>query len=399
MAEVRRKKAIAANTVYTIAGALVLNGVLQLFVYPRAAAAMGTAAYGNLLYIMALVNILGPSIGQALNNSRLVMRREYPVSNGDYFAAVLLMSAAGILCSVVYARNSLGGGLEILLLSFLILLTDFRYYGDVEYRLSLNYRRYFFYYTICGAGYALGYLIGKVTGIWQLIFLTGEAVALCFVAVTGCIFRNVTVRSPHFPLVMRRGGMLVLSYFVTNLTLNMDRLFLKGSLGEEAVAVYYVVSLIGKTLVLFVAPVNTIVISYLTKDKETVTRRRFLLFAGAGILAAAVFFAGCMLVTPLFIRLVYPQLVTETAPLVPVVTLMQILAMLSAYLFIVVLTYTGAKWQLALQLLHLVILMLLITWMTPGGGLPGFSAGVLIANAIRILLVLTLGFIKAGRGK
>ena len=398
MAEVRRKKAIAANTVYTIAGALVLNGVLQLFVYPRAASSMGTAAYGGLLYIMALVNILGPSIGQALNNSRLVMRREYAVNNGDYFAAVLLMSLAGILCSIIYARDSLGGGGAVLLLALLILLTDFRYYGDVEYRLSLDYRRYFFYYTICGAGYALGYLIGRVTGIWQLIFLTGEAAALCYVAVTGCIFRNVTVRTPYFPMVMRRGGLLVLSYFVTNLTLNMDRLFLKGALGEEAVAVYYVVSLIGKTLVLFIAPVNTIVISYLTKDEEKVTRRRFLVFAAAGILAAAVFFAGCMIVTPVFIRLVYPQLVSETASLIPVVTLTQILAMLSAYLFIVVLTFTGAKWQLALQLLHLVILMLMITRMTQGGGLPGFSAGVLIANTIRILLVLTLGFIKAGRG-
>ena len=71
-----KKVQIASNTVYTIAGALVLNGVLQLLVYPQLNARMGAEANGTVLYIMGLVSILGPSIGQALNNARLVMRRD-----------------------------------------------------------------------------------------------------------------------------------------------------------------------------------------------------------------------------------------------------------------------------------------------------------------------------------
>ena len=49
------------------------------------------------------------------------------------------------------------------------------------------------------------------------------------------------------------------------------------------------VSLIGKTLVLFIAPINTVLISYLTKDNVRLTRKRFLLFAGAGAAVSAVF--------------------------------------------------------------------------------------------------------------
>lgn len=63
----------------------------------------------------------------------------------------------------------------------------------------------------------------------------------------------------------------MLSYLVTNTTLNIDRLVIRQVLGNEQVTWYYVTSLIGKTLVLLIAPINTIVISYLTKRKERLT--------------------------------------------------------------------------------------------------------------------------------
>ena len=386
---------IARNTLYTIGGALVLNGVLQLLIYPQLAARLGAEQNGTMLYLMALVNTLGPSVGQALNNSRLVLRRGRSVTNGDYSAAVFLYSLIGIAGALLFARSSLGGAAGALLTALLILLTDFRYYGDVEYRLSLNYRRYFLYYAVCSAGYAAGFCLYRVTGNWYLIFLAGEAAALLCVAATGCIFRNVTVRSASFRLVMERGGLLVLSYFVTNLTLNIDRLFLKPALGGEAVSVYYAASLIGKTLVLFIAPVNTIVISYLTKDRVRITKKRFMKFAGIGLAVSAVFFALCEAVTPVFIRLFYPSLAERTQPILTVVTLSQILAMLSAYLFIVVLTFTGEIWQLILQCCHLGLVLVLISVMTKRGGLTGFSAGVLLANLARVAVVLALGVVRA----
>lgn len=45
---------------------------------------MGAKQLGELLYITGLVAIICPSIGQALNTSRLVVRRSHEVTNGDY---------------------------------------------------------------------------------------------------------------------------------------------------------------------------------------------------------------------------------------------------------------------------------------------------------------------------
>ena len=194
---------------------------------------------------------------------------------------------------------------------------------------------------------------------------------------------------------MRRGSILVLSYLVTNTTLNIDRLVLKNTLGGTAVTQYYVVSLIGKTLVLFIAPINTIIISYLTREKAALGRKRFLTFAGAGLLVSFAFFLCCQIATPIFIRLFYPDLYDSTRQLVTVVNISQILSMLSAYLFILVLTFTGEKWQLALQTGHLIVLFIAIYIAIGSGSLLTFSVAVLAANAIRIAAVLILGFVKS----
>ena len=85
----------------------------------------------------------------------------------------------------------------------------------------------------------------------------------------------------------------------------MDRLVIKQILGNEQVTIYYVISLIGKTLVLLIAPINTIVISYLTKRRELLNRSQFgkAVLAGGGV--AGVFFLGCQVGTPLFVWLFY----------------------------------------------------------------------------------------------
>lgn len=401
------KKQITSNTIYTIAGALVLNGVLQLFVYPNLNKRMGAAEIGVVLYIMAFVNILGPSIGQAMNNSRLVLRRDLDVTNGDYNLSILLFGTAGMIVSLIMMRSSLVksqgsthmGLIPLVVLSGLLILTTiYRYYGDVEYRLTLNYRHYFLYYLICSIGYLGGYLLYRVTGNWFLIFLAGECAALIYVTAGGHIFRPLLNRSSLFPTVLQRGAILTLSYFITNLTLNIDRLYLNNTLGSESVTIYYVVSLIGKTLVLFVAPINTIIISYMTKSKQKTGRGQFLKLAGAGIAVSLVFWVLCQIGTPIFIRLFYPDLAEASRPLITVVNLTQILAMLSAYLFIIVLTFTSERWQLGLQIAHLFLLLILISILTPRGGLYGFSAAVLIANCIRIGAVLVLGLAKAEAG-
>ena len=48
----KQKKKIASNTMYTMGGMLVMNGVLQLIIYPLLNREMGAEPLGGLLFIM-----------------------------------------------------------------------------------------------------------------------------------------------------------------------------------------------------------------------------------------------------------------------------------------------------------------------------------------------------------
>ena len=398
-----QKKVIAGNTVYTIGAGLLMNGVLQIIVYPLLNRHMGSEPLGNLLFIMGLTAIITPSIGQALNTSRLVVRRTEPVSNGDYNAMLLVYGSIGAVIALLIAaamgQGTLGGIFGAAATFALILLMVFRYYGDVEFRLNLNYRNYFIYYAILTAGYLIGFGLYFVTGIWYLIFVTGEAMAILYLVLRGTIFKNFLKTSNAFRVAVTRGTFLIFSYVITNLTLNIDRLVLKMLIDDLAVTQYYVVSLIGKTMVLLVAPINTIIISYLTKRKENLDRKQYMMFVGGGLLVSLVFFLGAEIATPLFLMLFYGNLYESVCGLITIVNASQILGLLSAYIFIVVLTFTEEKWQMILQTIHLIIISLLVFFMTRGGDLHGFSIAVLMANTIRVITVITFGLFRVGKSR
>lgn len=80
----------------------------------------------------------------------------------------------------------------------LFMVTVFRYYGDVEYRLTLNYQRYFIYYFLIGVGYLAGFVVYRITNQWimDLSDRGGRSSLLC--AVTGSVFHKFFQRSGHF---------------------------------------------------------------------------------------------------------------------------------------------------------------------------------------------------------
>ena len=104
---------------------------------------------------MGLVAILCPSVGQALNTSRLVVRRDYEVVNGDYNILLLFFGGIGTTVSLFVAKDSMTSVPVVLWTVVLLMTTIFRYYGDVEYRLNLKLQEIFLllrraYRRVCG---------------------------------------------------------------------------------------------------------------------------------------------------------------------------------------------------------------------------------------------------------
>ena len=118
--------------------------------------------------------------------------------------------------------------LEWGLFGCLTVFTMWRFYADVEYRLSLNYKGYFLYYLVISIGYGIGIYLSFVTGLWPLALLPGEILGLILVFLKGKSLRwNGLPGKKELISTAKVVFALILSNVMANVIFNGDRLLLK----------------------------------------------------------------------------------------------------------------------------------------------------------------------------
>ncbi len=385
------QKKFATDFIWSIAALVTMNGVLQVLVYPLLNRQMGEAAFGNVLYVLGILAVIAPSVGLAANNIRLVEGRDKTVLNADLILAMLpQLVVLGIVFFAV-CKGYLVGAVDFIMAALLVVLTTLRYYGDVEYRMTLNYKGYFIYYLVLSIGYTAGALLYPLTKSWILCFLLGEAAVWLLLVLKGHVYKPL-LKSENTVHISKKVLTLAVSYLLLNAVLNLDRVLLQHLIDSSTVTVYYVASLLGKTAALLVGPLNGVVIGYLTKGKtKPITQKSFLLVSGGILAAGAVLYLGITVVMPIFVKLLYPEIHTEVMAVSALANLSQIICFASSLLLTIMLTFCSEKWQLAIQVLYAVSFLGLALFMTKQNGVQGFVLASLAANTLRFVFTAVTG--------
>lgn len=334
------------NTLLSVTALVVMNGVQQLLIYPYLTRQMGAAAFGDILVVLGIIAIIAPALGQAVNNSRIVAQQKYECSNGDADTTILLFLIPGTAVGVWFCRSYFSSAAGLVLAALLLVFTALKNYSDVQYRLTLNYNRYFFYYLSISLGYVVGALTYNFIHSWVITLLIGEVCGFLFVAITGTIYRQPLHRTANFQRFFKDSLILFASYLLYNGVLNLDRVLLKYLMNSETVTVFYVASLIGKMIAMLVGPLNSIAISYLCKRERPLDRKAFGAMIAAALGVGLVFYFGTCIVTPVFAKIAYPQIAEQVCAYAPLANLSQILCFVGSFLLTVVLTLTGNRWQM-----------------------------------------------------
>ena len=167
----------AGDMVYSLAGLMILNMTLSFGVYPFLRSRMGAEGSGKMLFFTAIMGLMASAVGSGINYGRMKASTRHETKNGDYN---LFLVFTALLCAIVTVvaicvKKDTAGALPISI-GVLIFVTTVRYYADVEYRLSLNYRGFFFYYLFIAVGYAIGMALYGISHSWVSIFILGEVV-------------------------------------------------------------------------------------------------------------------------------------------------------------------------------------------------------------------------------
>jgi O-antigen/teichoic acid export membrane protein len=386
------------DIIFSVAALVLYNGVIQFAVYPFFLREMDEATFGIVLSLHSILMIIAGACGAAANNSRMVTQIKFTPSNGDYNSILLFLGLASMVAGTIYfavAATVTITPAAVLFYAGLMFFMLLRFYGDVEFRLRIDFKRYFIYYFLISAGYCLGLYIYHVTGQWALALLVGEILAIGYVIWKGHIFTSpVWRRTKYISAVWKSITFLLAANLISLLIVNADRILLLFFESGEAVTAYYVASLLGKLLALLTGPLSGVMLSYLMRYDGLLSHRMFLLGTGLILVISVAAFIFCLLLSPLFIRWLYPSLLEKVKPILALAIAGQIIYFAASILKIILLRFYEEKYQTYLNVIYgagffaSTILALIV------GGLYEFAWAVLIVNAGYFLLLGGFGLYK-----
>ena len=390
------------DSFWSILGLMIMNVVAQFLVYPTWASKLGTEDYGNVLYLLSIMNIISVSIGLALNNSRIVNSINGYTLNGDYNSILLnfcivLLPICGLLARFGKADAEV---IDIILYWILICITTWRYYCDIEYRLTTNYKGYFIYYIIIAAGYILGNVIFLKSGIWQLALIPGEFAGVIFVIFKGSvILPGFFKKSLEFQNVVKQFLTLVSAQLLSNLIFNLDRVVLKICFNGTAVTIYYISSLLGKTASLVTGPFNSVIIGHLSKYKGRLEKKNFVRILILLILMVILGTFCCVIGSMIIIGILYPEESKQASQYFIPANLSSILYFASGVFTTILLRFSKAKYQVYINIIYTISFIIAILFAIVTAKFQNFVYAVLAASTIRFAAAICFGITVIEKNK
>lgn len=393
-------KRLLTDSVWSIAGLMLMNVVAQFLVYPIWNSRLGEEQYGTVLYLLSVMNIVAISMGISCNYTRMRRSADGETRNTPYLLAMLAASALTVplvqllrLVGIIELPTA-----ESLLFTLLMALTMWRFYADVEYRLRLNYRGYFLYYLTISVGYGAGILLFIATGLWPLALLPGEAAGILLVALRGRVLifdgrPSWADLSPTFRMIL----LLLGSEMLSALIFNGDRVLLKLCVGGAAVTAYYLASLLGKTVSLISTPLNSVVIGHLSRYQGRLTPRLMHLALLAALAAAALGTAACTAASHILIRLLYPENYETVRGMFVIANLAQVMYFVTNMLTVMLLRFAKPRCHAIVNGAYTAAFCAVCIPMTLWRGLDGLCLGLLLTSLTRMLTALLLGYHAAFR--
>lgn len=385
------KRKVIFDMALNIIATAIPTFVLQLIILPNLAKYMSDDNYGLLVTVLAFLNVMPSTMGNVLNNIRLLYNENYIETHNEGDFNILLMILEGVnFLSVVVFLFYYDSNLTLftaLMTGFTALLWLAREYFLVAFRLIINYKAILLCNLILVGGYGIGYLMFLGTKVWQLIYITGLLCSLIYCFIRSRLWREPFKITPLFKRTSTQGTLLLIAKILNRLLVYADKIIVFPVLGGALVSVYYAATVFGKVVSLMITPVNSVVLTYLAKSKKKKdSMLKSALLIGSAV--CAVGYVVCVLISCPVLSILYPQFVDKAMNYILLTTGTTVLYALISIVDPFIMKFFDMKWQIAINggtvIVYLALgISLLIPW-----GLMGFCVGALLTNVLKLLFMI-----------
>lgn len=387
------KKKFTGDILFNIAASFIPIIILQLVAYPVLGRKLPEDTYGFMITMYSVIQLLGGTLGTGLNNVRLIRDKDYKTTgqNGDF--NVLLIAYIIIIIFLLFFSTWYYQGeinfLDITLIILIGITLLINSYIEVEYRLNLKFNKILIERLITSLGQIIGLLLFFVVNSWETIFLLGQIACLVYNVIYTPQLKEGLKITRLFKKTFRDSIYIDISGFCTRAISYADKMFLLPLIGGSGVAIYYTATLIGKVILLGLNPINSVILSYISK-KDSIDNYTFKLYLFVGGILCILGYIVCILVSEPILTVLFPQWIKESAKYIPITTLSVCILTYCNFITPFTMKFCDMKWQFiinAITLLSYVCFSLLLLKLY---GLFGFCWGITISYIVKLIITLVI---------
>lgn len=391
------KKKIFSDVVLNMIASVIPVFTLQFILMPMMASKIDANTYGQVITIIALMNLSAATLGNVLNNSRLINYQEYEELKiqGDYNILLLLF----VIINVTIMSIGLWYYQQVFeLWSFILLMSSsifmlIKGYATVEFRIKLKFKYILIDSIMLIIGYVIGFGLFLISEYWHFIYFCGFAFSFIFVINKTSIMSNPFKKTSLFKKTTIQTIVLLISGILLALGTYIDRLLLYPLLGGAAVSVYYTATILGKTISLVVQPITGVLLSYLAQFKEF-DSKYFYLMLGVSSIIGAIGYVFIIIISEPLLTIVYPQYVEQAVNYIYITTLSIIVIIISNILNAVVLKFCNVRMQIVINGSYLLVYVFGSLVLLEIYGLMGFCIGILIASIVKLTVMIVVYYLS-----
>lgn len=392
-----KQNGIVVNMLLNTVAAAIPIVILQLVILPFVGKKVSADEYGLIVTLLALLNVVPATLGNALNNIRLLHRKEYEDNNctGDYpillLYEIVINAVVVILISVYYGKSLYSfNAIHYLLLVGVSILWLCREYFIVEYLLNLKYLSILINNIVLGIGYGIGTVLFLSFGYWELIYLIGYLFSMVYILLTTNIWKEKLIKTPLLKQTSKENVVYVIACLLYRLTSYADKMLLFPIIGGALVSVYYTATLSSKVISLLITPISSVMLAYLSRMGDKKGAKSFKQVLKIGSIICFIGYFACLLLSKPILKILYPQFYMDALRYIPITTVTIVINVLISLLNPFILRYLSMKWQLVINALTVVAyvglsLLFFLIW-----GLMGFCVGCMLSSVLKIVSMLLI---------
>ena len=393
MLKIKKQWKVVFDMGLNICAVSVPIAILQLAVYPFLAQSLDGEIYGLMLTVYSVWMVVSNSLGNVLNNIRLLHTKEYEDGKtaGDfkfilYRWLCLNVVLIGILTLFYLPEFRFLDFLLSILIACMILLKT---YAEVGFRINLNYKAVLVNGLFQGIGFLVGAAVFYITQIWQSVFMFGFLLPLLFTLWKSCITKEPCLKTKQYKKIKRDSNLLAVATFSNSLMSYADKMVLYPLMGGHVVSVYYTATILGKIISMLSGPIASVVLSYISKwDEEK--KKIFSKVLAAGGIFSLIGYGITIYVSRVVVSIFFPQWAEEVMLYLPVTTVAVVIQTLNSFLSPFILKFYDIKWQIVINIVSLSVylggaLMLWNLW-----GMMGFCIGTVIGHLVKTVIMISL---------